>query len=284
MTIEIVTTTTATADSTMAGSATITSCHLPVLRLNSENLDEIEEFRCLSDRLANSKLLEEDEDRIDCGIESGSEFIQSSSNYNSSDGEQDTIVFTDDESNHSKAALTLASTLEFLEKQQQQYTSRRDSDSSCDDRSCNENENESSNKSQTSESATTNEDPAARIVRQIETMFSDDHLAKDGFLLKHVRRRSDGFVSLKLVAGLRKVKQISKDFNTVVEALRNAKTVELNTDGTKVRRVAPLTTHLKSLPTTSGNKDKENGQKSKNNSRNSSMEQQPLSEADLAKW
>jgi hypothetical protein len=91
---------------------------------------------------------------------------------------------------------------------------------------------------------------AERIISQVEAMFSDDHLAKDGFLLKHVRRRSDGFVSLKLVAGLRKVKQISRDFPVVMNSLRSSAKLEVNSEGTKIRRIEPLTAMLKSLPTT----------------------------------
>lgn len=103
-----------------------------------------------------------------------------------------------------------------------------------------------------------NENPevTGKLICQVESMFSDDHLAKDGFLLKHVRRRSDGFVSLKLVAGLRKVKQISRDFPTVLASLRKSSKLEVNSDGTKIRRTEPLTPYLKSLPTT-GNKDKD---------------------------
>ncbi|CAG7730394.1 unnamed protein product [Allacma fusca] len=99
---------------------------------------------------------------------------------------------------------------------------------------------------------------ASKIISQVENMFSDDHLAKDGFLLKHVRRRSDGFVSLKLVAGLRKVKQISREFPTILNALKQSDKLEVNDEGTKIRRVEPLTPTLKALPIASQkNKEKE---------------------------
>ncbi|OXA63960.1 uncharacterized protein LOC110856935 [Folsomia candida] len=107
---------------------------------------------------------------------------------------------------------------------------------------------------------------AARIVSQVESMFSDDHLAKDGFLLKHVRRRSDGFVSLKLVAGLRKVKQISREFPVVLNALKSSDSLEVNTDGTKIRRKEPLTSELKAMPIKQAKKEKTapGGDKEKN--------------------
>jgi len=99
---------------------------------------------------------------------------------------------------------------------------------------------------------------AAKIIHQVENMFSDEHLGKDGFLLKHVRRRSDGFVSLKLVAGLRKVKQISREFPVILTALQKSDKLEVNNEGTKIRRIEPLTPYLKSLPIASQkNKEKE---------------------------
>ena len=97
----------------------------------------------------------------------------------------------------------------------------------------------------------------ARIINQVESMFSDEHLSKDGFLLKHVRRRSDGFVSLKLVAGLRKVKQISREFPVILSAVQKSDKLEVNSEGTKIRRVEPLTPYLKSLPIASQKSTKE---------------------------
>jgi len=112
--------------------------------------------------------------------------------------------------------------------------------------------------STTSSDSNVDESPEvmARIVSQVEFMFSDDHLTKDGFLLKHVRRRSDGFVSLKLVAGLRKVKQISREFSVVLKALQTSSKLEVNGEGSKVRRTEPLTTTLKTMPIKQAKKDK----------------------------
>lgn len=114
-------------------------------------------------------------------------------------------------------------------------------------------------------------DVASKIISQVESMFSDEHLSKDGFLLKHVRRRSDGFVSLKLVAGLRKVKQISREFPVVLNALRDSSKLEINGDGTKVRRVEPLTPLLKSLPIKSKEKDVKGKEKENHSDRKPSL-------------
>lgn len=44
-----------------------------------------------------------------------------------------------------------------------------------------------------------------KIKAQLEYLFSDSHLAEDGFLLKHVQKSKEGYVSLKLLTSLRKV-------------------------------------------------------------------------------
>lgn len=45
------------------------------------------------------------------------------------------------------------------------------------------------------------------IKAQLEDLFTDSHLAEDGFLLKHVRKNKQGYVSLKLLTCLKKVKR-----------------------------------------------------------------------------
>lgn len=44
-----------------------------------------------------------------------------------------------------------------------------------------------------------------RIVSQVEFYLSDENLAKDAFLLKHVQKNKMGFVSIKLLTSFRKV-------------------------------------------------------------------------------
>ena len=46
---------------------------------------------------------------------------------------------------------------------------------------------------------------AAQIVEQVEYYFSDAHILKDAFLLKHARRNRDGYISLKLITSFKKV-------------------------------------------------------------------------------
>ncbi|XP_076350275.1 la-related protein 6-like [Tachypleus tridentatus] len=78
------------------------------------------------------------------------------------------------------------------------------------------------------------------IIRQVEYYFSNANLLKDPFLLKHVRRNKQGYVSLKLIASFRKVKSFTKNWRVVAHSLRYSKDLEINEEGTKVRRKDPL--------------------------------------------
>lgn len=88
------------------------------------------------------------------------------------------------------------------------------------------------------------EELSEKIVSQVEFYLSDDNLAKDAFLLKHVRRNKEGFVNLKLITSFKKVKTLTKDYRVVAEALEKSTELSLNSEKTKVRRNAPLSSDL----------------------------------------
>ncbi|XP_059801835.1 la-related protein 6a isoform X1 [Hypanus sabinus] len=75
-----------------------------------------------------------------------------------------------------------------------------------------------------------------KLVAQIEYYLSDDYLKNDAFLLKHVRRNKMGYVSVKLLTSFKKVKHLTRDWQTTAFALRNSELLELNEEGKKVRR------------------------------------------------
>ena len=83
-------------------------------------------------------------------------------------------------------------------------------------------------------------DLAQKIVDQVEYYFSDESIMKDAFLLKHVRRNKEGYVSLKLIASFKKVKHISKDWRVIAYALQESEELEINEQSTKIRRKKPL--------------------------------------------
>nr|XP_045605558.1 la-related protein 6-like [Procambarus clarkii] len=79
-------------------------------------------------------------------------------------------------------------------------------------------------------------DVCRRILELVEYYLSDHNLVKDMFLLKHVTKHHEGYVSLKLLASYKKVKRLTKDWRVVAHSLKHSKTLEMNEDETKVRR------------------------------------------------
>ncbi|XP_068518113.1 la-related protein 6-like isoform X1 [Anas acuta] len=87
-----------------------------------------------------------------------------------------------------------------------------------------------------------------RIVSQVEFYLSDENLAKDAFLLKHVQKNKMGFVSIKLLTSFKKVKYLTRDWRLTLYALQFSELLEVNEEGTKVRRRVPLPESLLSIP------------------------------------
>lgn len=81
---------------------------------------------------------------------------------------------------------------------------------------------------------------AEKICAQVEFYFSDENIVKDAFLLKHVKRNKEGYVSLKLISSFKRVKHLSRDWRVVGAALAKSKKLQVNSQGTKLRRVDPL--------------------------------------------
>ena len=80
-----------------------------------------------------------------------------------------------------------------------------------------------------------------KIVTQVESYFSDENLMKDEFVLKHIRRNKDGFISLKLLASFRKVKALTKSWKVVAHCVKlGSNKLELNENESKIRRKTPL--------------------------------------------
>ncbi|XP_063016994.1 la-related protein 6-like [Melospiza melodia melodia] len=87
-----------------------------------------------------------------------------------------------------------------------------------------------------------------RIVAQVEFYLSDENLARDAFLLKHVQKNKMGFVSIKLLTSFKKVKYLTRDWRLTLYALKFSALLEVNKEGTKVRRRLPIPEHLLSIP------------------------------------
>ncbi|XP_007489026.1 la-related protein 6-like [Monodelphis domestica] len=78
------------------------------------------------------------------------------------------------------------------------------------------------------------------IIAQVESYLSNENLAQDAFLLKHVQKSKLGFVSIKLLTSFKKVKCLTRDWRLTCYALRSSAMLEVNEEGTKVRRRIPV--------------------------------------------
>merc|ERR1712018_971509 len=75
------------------------------------------------------------------------------------------------------------------------------------------------------------------------------NITKDKFLLKHVKRDKEGFVSLKLISSFKRVKNLTKDWRQVAEAIeRKSNRLEVNDLKTKVRRLDALPEYDETTP------------------------------------
>ncbi|KAH8401624.1 hypothetical protein KR009_006922 [Drosophila setifemur] len=93
------------------------------------------------------------------------------------------------------------------------------------------------------------EELATEITDAVEFYFSNESILKDAFLLKHVRRNKEGFVSLKLVSSFKRVRQLTREWKVVGDAVRRkSRKIELNDVGTKVRRIDPLPSFDETMP------------------------------------
>lgn len=90
-----------------------------------------------------------------------------------------------------------------------------------------------------------------KIIKQVEFYFSDSNILKDAFLLKHVRRNKQGYVSIKLITSFKKMKSLTKDYRVVACSLRESEMLEVNEEGRKVRRKNPLPEYDETTPSRS---------------------------------
>ncbi|XP_066506261.1 la-related protein 6-like [Hoplias malabaricus] len=79
-----------------------------------------------------------------------------------------------------------------------------------------------------------------KMVSQIEYYLSDENLAKDAFLLKHVRKNKMGYINIKLLTSFKKMKHLTKDWRVTAYALHHSSKLEVNEEGNKVRRIEPV--------------------------------------------
>jgi La-related protein 7 len=83
-------------------------------------------------------------------------------------------------------------------------------------------------------------DVLRRLKEQVEFYFSDINLNRDRFLNHRITESEDGFVSIEMIAGFNRMKDISEDLSLIVKAMRRSDMLEVSENGDMVRRATPV--------------------------------------------
>ncbi|XP_072351979.1 la-related protein 7 [Scyliorhinus torazame] len=76
----------------------------------------------------------------------------------------------------------------------------------------------------------------SEIKKQVEFWFGDVNLHKDRFLQEQIQKSRDGYVDISVLTAFNKMKKLTTDVKLIARALRNSDAIELNVEGTKLRR------------------------------------------------
>ncbi|XP_038648122.1 la-related protein 7 [Scyliorhinus canicula] len=76
----------------------------------------------------------------------------------------------------------------------------------------------------------------SEIKKQVEFWFGDVNLHKDRFLQEQIQKSRDGYVDISVLTSFNKMKKLTTDVKLIARALRNSDAIELNVEGTKLRR------------------------------------------------
>ncbi|XP_062849228.1 la-related protein 7 [Trichomycterus rosablanca] len=80
----------------------------------------------------------------------------------------------------------------------------------------------------------------ADVKKQIEFWFDDVNLHKDKFLKQVIQQSRDGYVDISLLTTFNRMKKLTTDIKLIARALKNSNMVEVNLEGTQIRRRRPL--------------------------------------------
>merc|ERR1712019_107023 len=89
------------------------------------------------------------------------------------------------------------------------------------------------------------EELAHKIIDQVEFYLSDDYLAKDKYLLRQIRCKSEGYISIKLMTSFKKVKKLTRDWRSVRFALLQSPNLIVSPEGFRVKRATQLPENLR---------------------------------------
>lgn len=80
----------------------------------------------------------------------------------------------------------------------------------------------------------------ADIAKQVDFWFGDANLHKDRFLREQIEKSRDGYVDISLLLSFNKMKKLTTDGKLIARALKSSAIVELDLEGTRIRRKKPL--------------------------------------------
>uniref|UniRef100_A0AAR2JWA5 La-related protein 7 n=1 Tax=Pygocentrus nattereri TaxID=42514 RepID=A0AAR2JWA5_PYGNA len=80
----------------------------------------------------------------------------------------------------------------------------------------------------------------ADVKKQVEFWFDDVNLHKDRYLKTVITQSRDGYVDIALLTTFNRMKKLTTDIKLIARALKNSQVVEVNLEGTQVRRKNPI--------------------------------------------
>uniref|UniRef100_A0A8C2M0D5 La-related protein 7 n=1 Tax=Cricetulus griseus TaxID=10029 RepID=A0A8C2M0D5_CRIGR len=80
----------------------------------------------------------------------------------------------------------------------------------------------------------------ADIAKQVDFWFGDANLHKDRFLREQIEKSRDGKVDICLLVSFNKMKKLTTHGKLIARALKSSSVVELDLEGTRIRRKKPL--------------------------------------------
>uniref|UniRef100_A0A0K8RUZ4 La-related protein 7 n=1 Tax=Crotalus horridus TaxID=35024 RepID=A0A0K8RUZ4_CROHD len=78
------------------------------------------------------------------------------------------------------------------------------------------------------------------IAKQVDFWFGDVNLHKDKFLREQIEKSRDGYVDISLLISFNKMKKLTTDRKLIARAVKSSSVVELDLEGTRIRRRQPL--------------------------------------------
>jgi len=84
-----------------------------------------------------------------------------------------------------------------------------------------------------------------KLIELIEFYLSDEYLAKDKYLLRQIRCKSEGYISIKLMTSFKKVKKLTRDWRSVRFALLQSPNLIVSPEGFRVKRATQLPENLR---------------------------------------